>query len=57
MKKLIELKRPVEVRLDQEMKRNIELQKECHRYGLISTLKGDPIQQKSNFMGLECKNR
>uniref|UniRef100_A0A8C4PAH4 Ankyrin repeat domain-containing protein 26-like n=1 Tax=Dromaius novaehollandiae TaxID=8790 RepID=A0A8C4PAH4_DRONO len=31
VKKLIELKRPVEVRLDQEMKRNIELQKECNR--------------------------
>ncbi|XP_025953125.2 ankyrin repeat domain-containing protein 26 isoform X10 [Dromaius novaehollandiae] len=31
VKKLIELKRPVEVRLDQEMKRNIELQKECIR--------------------------
>ena len=44
MKKLVELKRPVEVRLDQEMKRNIELQKECHRYGLFSTLKRDPIE-------------
>lgn len=31
VKKLVELKRPVEARLDQEMKRNIELQKECHR--------------------------
>ncbi|NWI17766.1 ANR26 protein, partial [Crypturellus soui] len=31
VKKLIELKGPVEVRLDQEMKRNIELQKECNR--------------------------
>ncbi|NWX97687.1 ANR26 protein, partial [Nothoprocta ornata] len=31
VKKLAELKRPVEVRLDQEMKRNIDLQKECNR--------------------------
>ncbi|XP_054679812.1 ankyrin repeat domain-containing protein 26-like isoform X5 [Grus americana] len=30
-KKLAELKRPVELRLDQEMKRNIELQKDCKR--------------------------
>jgi len=35
VKKLVELKRPVEARLDQEMKRNIELQKECHRYGSL----------------------
>ncbi|KAF1657090.1 Ankyrin repeat domain-containing protein 26, partial [Aptenodytes patagonicus] len=31
VKKLVELKRPVELRLDQEMKRNIELQKDCKR--------------------------
>ncbi|NXO60947.1 ANR26 protein, partial [Aramus guarauna] len=31
VKKLLELKRPVELRLDQEMKRNIELQKDCKR--------------------------
>ncbi|XP_042728679.1 ankyrin repeat domain-containing protein 26-like [Lagopus leucura] len=31
VKKLVELKRPVEARLDQEMKRNVELQKEHHR--------------------------
>ncbi|XP_075599664.1 ankyrin repeat domain-containing protein 26 isoform X17 [Balearica regulorum gibbericeps] len=31
VKKLAELKRPVELRLDQEMKRNIELQKDCKR--------------------------
>ncbi|XP_054679672.1 ankyrin repeat domain-containing protein 26-like isoform X3 [Grus americana] len=30
-KKLAELKRPVELHLDQEMKRNIELQKDCKR--------------------------
>ncbi|XP_066847289.1 ankyrin repeat domain-containing protein 18A-like isoform X2 [Anser cygnoides] len=30
-KKLVELKCPVEVRLEQEMKRNSELQRECHR--------------------------
>ncbi|KAM9250298.1 LOW QUALITY PROTEIN: ankyrin repeat domain-containing protein 26-like [Cariama cristata] len=31
VKKLVELKHPVEQRLDQEMKRNIELQKDCKR--------------------------
>ncbi|XP_074878228.1 ankyrin repeat domain-containing protein 26-like [Buteo buteo] len=31
VKKLVELKRPVELHLDQEMKRNIELQKDCER--------------------------
>ncbi|XP_061229009.1 ankyrin repeat domain-containing protein 26-like [Neopsephotus bourkii] len=31
VKKLVELKRPVELRLDQEMKRNIELQKDTKR--------------------------
>uniref|UniRef100_A0A663F3W0 Ankyrin repeat domain-containing protein 26 n=2 Tax=Aquila chrysaetos chrysaetos TaxID=223781 RepID=A0A663F3W0_AQUCH len=31
VKKLVELKRPVELRLDQEMKRNIELQKDYKR--------------------------
>ncbi|NXU81181.1 ANR26 protein, partial [Oreotrochilus melanogaster] len=31
VKKLVELKRPVELRLDQEMERNIELQKDCKR--------------------------
>ncbi|KAM8811895.1 uncharacterized protein ACNFOS_015023 [Eudromia elegans] len=31
VKKLMELKQPVEVRLDQEMNRNIDLQKECNR--------------------------
>ncbi|XP_069707034.1 ankyrin repeat domain-containing protein 26 [Phaenicophaeus curvirostris] len=31
VKKLVELKRPVELRLDQEMKRNIELQKDSKR--------------------------
>ncbi|KAM6320946.1 ankyrin repeat domain-containing protein 26 [Aegotheles albertisi] len=31
VKKLVELKRPVELRLDQEMDRNIELQKDCKR--------------------------
>ncbi|KAM6146981.1 ankyrin repeat domain-containing protein 26-like [Phoenicopterus ruber ruber] len=31
VKKLVELKRPVELRLDQEMKRNIKLQKDCKR--------------------------
>ncbi|NXW07694.1 ANR26 protein, partial [Fregetta grallaria] len=31
VKKLVELKRPIELRLDQEMKRNIELQKDCKR--------------------------
>ncbi|XP_069658164.1 ankyrin repeat domain-containing protein 26 isoform X5 [Haliaeetus albicilla] len=31
VKKLVELKRPVELRLDQEMKRNIELQEDCKR--------------------------
>ncbi|NXV42068.1 ANR26 protein, partial [Uria aalge] len=35
VKKLVELKRPVELRLDQEMKRNIELQKDCKRYGFL----------------------
>ncbi|XP_026723792.1 ankyrin repeat domain-containing protein 26-like [Athene cunicularia] len=35
VKKLAELKRPVELRLDQEMKRNIELQKDCKRYGCL----------------------
>ncbi|NXK06278.1 ANR26 protein, partial [Herpetotheres cachinnans] len=31
VKKLVELKRPVELRLDQEMKRNLDLQKDCKR--------------------------
>ncbi|NXL46702.1 ANR26 protein, partial [Podilymbus podiceps] len=31
VKKLVESKHPVELRLDQEMKRNIELQKDCKR--------------------------
>ncbi|XP_065596978.1 LOW QUALITY PROTEIN: ankyrin repeat domain-containing protein 26-like [Cyrtonyx montezumae] len=31
VEKLVESKQPVEARLDQEMRRNIELQKECHR--------------------------
>ncbi|NWU62276.1 ANR26 protein, partial [Pterocles burchelli] len=31
VKKLVELKHPVELRLDQEMKRNIELQRDCER--------------------------
>ncbi|XP_008939079.1 PREDICTED: ankyrin repeat domain-containing protein 26-like, partial [Merops nubicus] len=31
VKKLVELKRPVEQRLDQEMKRNVELQEDCKR--------------------------
>ncbi|XP_075785269.1 ankyrin repeat domain-containing protein 7 isoform X11 [Pelodiscus sinensis] len=64
MKKLVELKRSVEVRLDQEMKRNSELQKECN--GMKKLLKaakkklkeyenGESVSQFS-FQG-ELKNR
>uniref|UniRef100_A0A8C8RCQ4 Ankyrin repeat domain-containing protein 26 n=1 Tax=Pelusios castaneus TaxID=367368 RepID=A0A8C8RCQ4_9SAUR len=38
VKKLVELKQSVEVRLDQEMKRNSELQKECNGYRFFKIL-------------------
>ncbi|XP_066847127.1 ankyrin repeat domain-containing protein 26 isoform X10 [Anser cygnoides] len=64
VKKLVELKRPVEVRLDQEMKRNIELQKECHRckrllnraMKKIRTYEARERESQFNFQG-EMKNR
>ncbi|EOA97030.1 Ankyrin repeat domain-containing protein 26, partial [Anas platyrhynchos] len=64
VKKLIELKRPVEVRLDQEMKRNIELQKECHRckrllnraMKKIRMYEARERESQFNFQG-EIKNR
>ncbi|XP_067420365.1 ankyrin repeat domain-containing protein 26 isoform X6 [Emydura macquarii macquarii] len=64
VKKLVELKRSVEVRLDQEMKRNSELQKECNGMKkLLKTTKkklkeyenGESVSQFS-FQG-ELKNR
>ncbi|KAM7180274.1 ankyrin repeat domain-containing protein 26 isoform 2-T2 [Macrochelys suwanniensis] len=64
VKKLVELKRSVEVRLDQEMKRNSELQKECNGMKkLLKTAKkklkeyenGESVSQFS-FQG-ELKNR
>ncbi|NXI64608.1 ANR26 protein, partial [Anseranas semipalmata] len=64
VKKLVELKRPVEVRLDQEMKRNIELQKECHRckrllnraMKKLRVYEGRERESQFNFQG-EMKNR
>ncbi|XP_035177653.1 ankyrin repeat domain-containing protein 26-like isoform X4 [Oxyura jamaicensis] len=64
VKKLVELKRPVEVRLDQEMKRNIELQKECHRckrllnraMKKIGMYEARQRESQFNFQG-EMKNR
>ncbi|XP_066847370.1 ankyrin repeat domain-containing protein 26-like isoform X1 [Anser cygnoides] len=64
VKKLVELKRPVEVRLDQEMKRNIELKKECHRckrllnraMKKIRTYEARERESQFNFQG-EMKNR
>ncbi|XP_023964769.2 ankyrin repeat domain-containing protein 26 isoform X1 [Chrysemys picta bellii] len=64
VKKLVELKRSVDVRLDQEMKRNSELQKECNGMKkLLKTAKkklkeyenGECVSQFS-FQG-ELKNR
>nr|XP_048692126.1 ankyrin repeat domain-containing protein 26 isoform X10 [Caretta caretta] len=64
VKKLVELKRSVEARLDQEMKRNSELQKECNGMKkLLKTAKkklkeyenGESVSQFS-FQG-ELKNR
>ncbi|XP_039364933.1 ankyrin repeat domain-containing protein 7 isoform X1 [Mauremys reevesii] len=64
VKKLVELKRSVDVRLDQEMKRNSELQKECNGMKkLLKTAKkklkeyenGEGVSQFS-FQG-ELKNR
>ncbi|XP_050791943.1 ankyrin repeat domain-containing protein 7 isoform X10 [Gopherus flavomarginatus] len=64
VKKLVELKRSVDVRLDQEMKRNSELQKECNGMKkLLKTVKkklkeyenGEGVSQFS-FQG-ELKNR
>ncbi|XP_074871091.1 ankyrin repeat domain-containing protein 26 isoform X3 [Carettochelys insculpta] len=64
VKTLVELKRSVEVRLDQEMKRNSELQKECNGMKkLLKTAKkklkeyknGESVSQFS-FQG-ELKNR
>ncbi|NXK55787.1 ANR26 protein, partial [Chauna torquata] len=64
VKKLVEMKRPVEVRLDQEMKRNIELQKECHRckrllnraVKKLREYEGRERESQFNFQG-EMKNR
>ncbi|XP_072210671.1 uncharacterized protein [Excalfactoria chinensis] len=64
VKKLIELKRPVEARLDQEMERNTELQKECHRYKRLLNRAGKKLrmheakerESQFNFQG-EMKNR
>ncbi|NXC50136.1 ANR26 protein, partial [Penelope pileata] len=64
VKKLVELKRAVEARLDQEMKRNIELQKECHRckrllnraMKKIRMYEGRERESQFNFQG-EMKNR
>ncbi|XP_055554024.1 ankyrin repeat domain-containing protein 26-like isoform X1 [Falco cherrug] len=36
VKKLVELKRPAELRLAQEMKRNLDLQKDCKRDGFLA---------------------
>lgn len=35
VKKLIELKRPAELRLDQEIRRNLELQEDFKRYAFL----------------------
>ncbi|XP_031471193.1 ankyrin repeat domain-containing protein 26-like isoform X2 [Phasianus colchicus] len=64
VKKLVELKRPVEARLDQEMKRNVELQKECHRCKrllnrAVKKLRMHEAREREsqfNFQG-EMKNR
>ncbi|XP_048813081.1 ankyrin repeat domain-containing protein 26 isoform X31 [Lagopus muta] len=64
VKKLVELKRPVEARLDQEMKRNVELQKEHHRCKrllnrVVKKLRVHESREREsqfNFQG-EMKNR
>ncbi|NXD88042.1 ANR26 protein, partial [Halcyon senegalensis] len=62
VKKLSELKRPVELRLDQEMKRNIELQKDCKRLKRLLNRAMKKLrlheerESQLNFQG-EMKNR
>ncbi|NXX85616.1 ANR26 protein, partial [Urocolius indicus] len=62
VKKLVELKRPVELRLDQEMKRNIELQKDYKRLKRLLSRSMKKLREyeeresQLNFHG-EMKNR
>ncbi|XP_065489114.1 ankyrin repeat domain-containing protein 26 [Caloenas nicobarica] len=64
VKKLAELKRPVELRLDQEMKRNIELQTDCERLKRLLSratkklrvYEGREKESQLNLQG-EMKNR
>ncbi|NXQ88784.1 ANR26 protein, partial [Nyctibius grandis] len=62
VKKLVELKRPVELRLDQEMKRNLELQKDCKRLKRLlsrATKKLKMCEERESQLNLqgEMKNR
>ncbi|KAM9171575.1 ankyrin repeat domain-containing protein 26 isoform 6-T6 [Pangshura tecta] len=64
VKKLVELKRSVDVRLDQEMKRNRELQKECNGMKKLLKTAKKKLKEYENGQGVsqfsfqgELKNR